>query len=295
MTMIAFFSGDDRLVDYLAPSIFTPAISPFTEDISAVKYLRYAEADYNDDSERGLINALGNAKRALHLIVDYTLHAYGLLSHVKRGSFPQKLQMLDHADLLPISILRQLNLERNLMEHEYGVPPKQRVAEAIDVTKILLLATRKIWESVLYECTIGIPGPTPEHAILRLYPDLGSLRFFHISATENDFSEYGDIKYLKHARPQKAANSVTISNEHFREIHIRPSNVDEWSPWIRILVKFGVGLVGEMRDTHTVPTGGTLTTTVTIPVNMDNIDQMEAFFTALESSGLREGNDGSEP
>jgi len=125
---------------------------PLTDiDVTAEQYLQFAARDLEDESERGAVNALGNVKRALHQTVDSLLQGYGLLARNTRLSFPRKLELIDAAGLFSLSILKTLNDERNLVEHDYRLPTHARVQEALDVVRLWLLATRRLSEYIVYE------------------------------------------------------------------------------------------------------------------------------------------------
>jgi hypothetical protein len=125
---------------------------PLTDiDVTAEQYLQFAARDLQEESERGAVNALGNIKRALHQTVDSLLQGYGLLARNRRLSFPKKLELIDAAGLFSLSILRTLNNERNLVEHDYRVPGHARAQEALDVVRLWLLAARRLSEFVVYE------------------------------------------------------------------------------------------------------------------------------------------------
>jgi hypothetical protein len=101
---------------------------PLSSEFSAEQYLEYAQKDFQAGQERGLVNALGNAKRALHLTIDTLPHDYGLLARNKRCDFGQKLRMLDACDLISLSIFRKLNVERNMMGTNTESPARRRSA-----------------------------------------------------------------------------------------------------------------------------------------------------------------------
>lgn len=129
---------------------------PLTDaEVTAEQYLQFAAADLEDASERGAVNGIGNAKRAVHRTVDALLQANGLLASNQRCSFPQKLELKDEAGLFSMAILNTLNLERNAVEHEYRVPARARVQEVIDVGRLWLLATQRLREYVAYESLAG--------------------------------------------------------------------------------------------------------------------------------------------
>ena len=107
--------------------------------------------------------------RAFHLAaIDSLLHQYGLFTKFRKETFPEKVRLIDAVGMIPIGIMTNLNVERNLLEHDrVAVPPKTQVKEAVDVTKLLLLATEKLVEATPHEVVMGWAKPsktTPSHA-----------------------------------------------------------------------------------------------------------------------------------
>ena len=82
---------------------------PVVTEVGAGEYLSFARSDFSQGSTHGLINALGNAKRALHLMIDTLLQNYGMLRHNKVVNFPEKLELLDQAGLIAFNVFRRLN------------------------------------------------------------------------------------------------------------------------------------------------------------------------------------------
>lgn len=85
--------------------------------------------------------------------------------------------MIDTAGLFSLSILNTLNLERNIMEHDYRIPSPARVQEVIDVGRLLLLATQRLGEYVAYECLTGWRADQAL-GVVQLDPARGVLSFF---------------------------------------------------------------------------------------------------------------------
>ena len=154
---------------------------PYDTIMTPNAYLEFAIADLAEGSTRGHVNAFGNAKRALHLTIDTLLHQYGLFTHFGKSNFPDKLRLLDGIGLLPIRIMENLNVERNLLEHEYDTPSEKRVAEAVDVTRLLLLASEVLLETTPFEVVVGWKIPQ-KHVVLQLEPVQGLLNFFTLRA-----------------------------------------------------------------------------------------------------------------
>lgn len=185
MSTYYFYDDSEKLpFHYLLVARQVSALPlPYPTIMSPSAYVEFAIEDLSADTARGGINAFSNIKRAIHLLIDQLLNQYGLFFHFKSANFPMKLQLLDEIGLLPIGIMTNLNVERNLLEHGYATPAKQRVREAIDVAKLLLMATEKLLEATPQEVLGGWKTPS-RHVILRLEPQAINWRI-HVSRDQS--------------------------------------------------------------------------------------------------------------
>src|SRR4051794_24313852 len=107
---------------YLTPTLYASAPPcPYPSVANPAIYLDFAETDIAEGGERGLTNAIGNVKRALHLRIDMLLNQYAAFVHYGDRNFPAKLALLQELGLLPTTLIRNLNAERNVVEHEYVI------------------------------------------------------------------------------------------------------------------------------------------------------------------------------
>jgi hypothetical protein len=116
-------------------------------ELSAGTYLRFARADLSTKSMRGRVNALGNAKRALHCHVDSILYCAGLWdgAQSRRWDFPTRMNLVRQMEVATPDVLRRINLLRNAVEHEYVVPDEpERLRDFIDVSNCLLDLPRSL-------------------------------------------------------------------------------------------------------------------------------------------------------
>ena len=88
-------------------------------------YFNYAIKDLeNEQDSRSLINALLNAKKALHYQIDLLIDAYGFNSHKNRNSFPVKLDYCKRCGIVSPRILSKLNITSDELKEamrEHGV------------------------------------------------------------------------------------------------------------------------------------------------------------------------------
>ena len=105
--------------------------SPF--DLKAEDFLKFAEEDIKANEDKDIINSLGNVKRAIENRVDLLHYAFGFRNSRENGDFPTKLERLNELGIVAPRILRKINKIRNLLEHQYRLPDKEEVEDAIDI------------------------------------------------------------------------------------------------------------------------------------------------------------------
>ncbi len=235
MSVYYFYAKSDAVpfVYFTSSRMVGEIPPPYESKLSASDYVEFALADLDEGSARGLVNAFGNAKRALHLAIDTLLHQYGLFEHFKRANFPRKLKLLDEVGALPITVMRNLNVERNAVEHEYTTPSEARVKEAVDVARLLLLATEKLVESTPHEAVVGWKNPK-RHLVLRIEPFRGAIDLYTLRAR----GQYRRIEgvscftgNLRNFRGDLNAK-VTIPRKPWRTIKLDRGGMPEWRPII---------------------------------------------------------------
>lgn len=113
-------------------------------DVEAREFLSFAREDLGEDSEKGRINALSNAKRAIECRIDELLTLFNFRSFSSRYGWklPYKMQVLQTFDVPAPNILRRLiTSKRNLLEHEYVRPNQQEVQDIVEIAELFLKAT----------------------------------------------------------------------------------------------------------------------------------------------------------
>lgn len=121
------------------------------EPLSASNLLDFAIADLKDGdmavsaSPRHLVNALSNAKKALHLRLEDVCLGFGCRSLNSVKSFPKLIGYARNCGVVAPRVLERLNSRRNMVEHEFDVPEKEDVENFVDVVQLFLAATDR-WE-----------------------------------------------------------------------------------------------------------------------------------------------------
>ncbi len=114
-------------------------------EISAKEFLTYAKSDFKDNDDKGLINALSNAKRAISNRMDEMIKLSCLqkISSKNRWNIPTKMDKLSAIGIfVPGLLQRKITSMRNLLEHEY-IKPKdsQEVEDIIEIAELFLRST----------------------------------------------------------------------------------------------------------------------------------------------------------
>jgi hypothetical protein len=117
------------------------------DPIIEVEYLAFAELDLEEGNDsRRAINAISNAKRALHLRTDKlagVLGGYcGLLK--PKDPFPAKLKFLRECGIASPRIIERLNAARNKIEHEYINPTFREAEDYVDIVSLFLGASGRL-------------------------------------------------------------------------------------------------------------------------------------------------------
>jgi len=101
-------------------------------------YISYAKTDLEDSGDRARINALGNAKRAVHLTIDAMLRLWALDKAFASKDFPRKADLLAKLEVFPTRLVRSLNHRRNIMEHEYTAVTQEEASDFVEVAEMFV-------------------------------------------------------------------------------------------------------------------------------------------------------------
>ena len=117
-------------------------------------YLMYARDDLKENSERGLINAISNAKRCIDCLVETILNCLNIdLKKIPKSAkdfcndvLPKKEHNIDPFSirlfcalrLAPSLLISEVRNLRHKVEHDYEIPKEIDVERAIDVAELLI-------------------------------------------------------------------------------------------------------------------------------------------------------------
>jgi len=115
-------------------------------DIDARDFLCFAEQDLEENSERGRVNSLSNAKRAIACRIDEILALMNFERFAKheRWNLPYKMEVVESFGVPARNVLRDIiTSKRNFLEHEYVRPERREVRQIVDIAELFLEATDK--------------------------------------------------------------------------------------------------------------------------------------------------------
>jgi hypothetical protein len=92
------------------------------------------------EQERFRANCLTNCKRAIDSQVDRLIRRLGFfpLARQERWSIPKKLEFISEKRIVAPKILRHVNRLRNRLEHEFALPSRQQVEDALGVATLFV-------------------------------------------------------------------------------------------------------------------------------------------------------------
>lgn len=235
MSVYYFFNDDNNLgIKYMSPSLsggFFP--HPYIDITHPNMYLEFCLEEKNHNDLRNRTNAFSNCKKAIHLRIDLILNQYGLLTLNSKCDFPTKLEIIESVGLLPTLMLKNINDERNLIEHDYKIPDEKRVKEVIDVAELLYLATDSLLEKTPLEVIVGF-DTEPLHRIMRLEPQKGELNFFEVTPKKDDvigLNKEFNTFYLKENLRGMGGNLLPfyeVSDKVNNTIQLSYNNKENW-------------------------------------------------------------------
>lgn len=126
--------------------------------VSPQEYLKYAKSDYNEGSQKGLINALSNAKRCIDCLVETVIYSLGIdpdnipenalkfcdivLPKETQSIRPYSLKLFCALGFSPSFLITEVRQLRNKVEHNYENPNGKDVLKAIEVAELLVYTVK---------------------------------------------------------------------------------------------------------------------------------------------------------
>ncbi|EIK45579.1 hypothetical protein O59_002257 [Cellvibrio sp. BR] len=196
--------------------------------IDPAKYLSFSKKDLEiEKSERTFINAISNAKRALHLQVETISKAFGFKSRKSKNNvnFHDHLEYCEKCGVLTPKILKSINKIRNAVEHDYYIPTEVETEEFIDIIELFLAATDKYVcqfpESLDIAVSSASKNNHPALDKISLEPYTGEIKLQLCIFEPSD----EDLQSIESYKIYLEKNCLTI-----------PSSNEEYFLWIKLLI-----------------------------------------------------------
>jgi hypothetical protein len=188
--------------------------------IDILDYLYFAKADLLSKDLRGSINALSNAKRAIHLLIDSFLELFGLKKIYGEDNFPTKLEIIERIEAFPTRLLKHLNKKRNLIEHDYDQIGLDESQEFVEIAEIFLKLCYPYLKYSMIGTRVGEINSDKDIEWL-LDPNTSEINISECQGASKIETEHGPIYYNFKSKPKKIKLNVIKMNKR---------NVEEWIP-----------------------------------------------------------------
>lgn len=133
---------------------FTDQEEKYFKGTSPRKFLNYAKSDMRQNNQRGNINAVSNAKRAIDARVDSMFSHFGLQNNseqlktfIKNMGITEsegsnlKIDAMQALGIVPTNLVKKVRKLRHNLEHKYKEPTENETSEAVEIAELFLLST----------------------------------------------------------------------------------------------------------------------------------------------------------
>lgn len=126
----------------------------YFKGISPRRFLNFAKLDVRQNDQRGNVNAVSNAKRAIDARVDSMFSHFELQDNseqlktfIKNMGITQsegsnlKIDAIQALGMVPTNLVEKVRNLRNNLEHEYKEPTENETSETVELAELFLLST----------------------------------------------------------------------------------------------------------------------------------------------------------
>jgi hypothetical protein len=110
----------------------------FEFEIAPHQFVAQAALDLQSGGQAALFNSITNSRRAILCQMDRVIGGLGFPVH--KTSTKNKTELLRFLGLPTPNILRKVGQTRNELEHEYKLPPRDKVEDALDIALLFVHA-----------------------------------------------------------------------------------------------------------------------------------------------------------
>jgi uncharacterized protein YoxC len=123
-------------------------------DIKPKDFIRYAKEDFKQETKKGLVNSITNAKRAIDCQIDTVLKYFGIdfdkipreseelinKTELLKSDLPHKLKLIQALKFAPSGLTSKARNLRNKLEHYYQIPSENEIREAIEISELFIMS-----------------------------------------------------------------------------------------------------------------------------------------------------------
>ncbi len=180
-------------------------------DILPQDFISYAEVDLTSSYEHNIINALSNSKRALDCQLDILLLSFGYYkkSQKDQWSFPKKIDLMNKLGLIAPRVLKKINKQRNLLEHQFVKPKRESVEDFLDITMLFIASTDRY--SLNYYPTVWLKNKT-------FNKKYGLFSDYKNSKIKIEIYPYNKGSYVSEAKHMIKSFELTTADQKYNEV-----------------------------------------------------------------------------
>lgn len=218
-----FCQGLRKDLRYVAKDYNNAALMEINPNgIDPIDYFYYAKADLLSCDSRGAINAVGNIKRSIHLLVDSFLEILGLRKIYWKYNFPSKLEIIDKIEAFPTRLLRNLNSKRNYVEHDHANIKLDEAVELVEIGEIFLKLCYPYLKYTMVGTRVGKINSDKDIEWL-LNPKTSTITINECTGSPYVETKHGVIYYQFHGNEDKICVNF---------IEMNKDNIKEWLPFL---------------------------------------------------------------
>lgn len=124
------------------------AIDTYEMNTDPYTFLMQAENDYYQGQSSAALNSISNARRSIFCQVDQALLTFGIEPD---RDYRKNIEKLQRLGLSMPRILRKVSKYRNLLEHEYRIPTKDQIEDALDLASLFLNSINPVLKNIYNE------------------------------------------------------------------------------------------------------------------------------------------------
>ena len=204
---------------------FTYALPSVTAGFSRINpkgpeprdYIVYALSEAQHSDPPNLINAVANAKRAVHLAVESLVQLYCLAGYARKRGFPGLLALFQNLGAFPTRLMAALNRRRNEIEHEYQTPSMNEVGDFTEMAELFVGLCYRFFRAAVIGVYTGHVGAAVCHEY-QIDPQTKSLLVSDVVTNKVIVVSEGPIHYnIQRLAARTLVRTVPLDADHEAE------------------------------------------------------------------------------